>query len=377
MIIDWQANIGTEINPIQYSFNNIIFCNEGGKETMSLVYKNIPPMKENDIPNEIQVINTTGENVYKKIISYDKNCQLNILCTDEIPFFRFQIIYDGYGFLYYPEFKLYERPYLLLESNISAGTNILTITKSLHDSKNLNYLSIGESILFKDYNTEYTINNIVDNTLTYSIYLDRDLEEDYIKNDILIFNNSKYELQLNSNLLNDSTVNDLSPFKFKFINLGATKNYYLTDTIGSVDNFTLINNNYDDFVDLQSDDKYASISNNVDIEYSTTIALNTNLTTSDITMELTGEPDVDIDLYTYITIESSSGIEIVKVTTINSNVNFTIDRGQLGTSVLNHNSGEALVYFSKNIYHLLLPYNKEINYRYVQYRNVDFILNQV
>lgn len=379
MLIDLQGNIGTSINnPTQYSFNDIIFCNTGGKENMSLTFKNIPPMEHNDIPSEIQIKNKDIDSVYKKIKSYNKDCWLNISCTDEIPMFRFQVVYDGYDFLYYPEFKLYERPSLLMDYNVTIGTNIITFDKSSENaSKDIAYLEAGKTIVFKDYNDEYTIQSVTDNPTSYAVYLDRDVDQEYYKNDLIIFNNNKYELQSNSNILTDSTINDLSPFKFKFINSFDAKNWYMLDSLGKEDDYTLTNNVYDQIVDLQGDDKIVSISNDVDITYSDTIALNTNLTISDTVLELTSPPDTPLDVYSYITVKSSSGIEILKIKEVNSTVNFTVDRGQLNTSIYDHNSGEALIYFPKNVYFVMLPYNKELTKRYVAYRNIDFVINQV
>lgn len=379
MLVKLQGNIGNSIdNPIQYSFNDIIFCNLGGKSNMSLMYKNIPPMEHNDISTEIQIKDKDIDTYYKKITSYNKECQLNLSCTDEYPMFRFQIIYDGYDFLYYPEFKLYERPSLLLDYNVSTGTNIIIFEKiSENDTKDLAYLESGKQILFKDYDNEYTIQTVQENDTSYTVYLDRDVDQEYSKNDLIIFNNSKYELQSNSNILTDSTINNLSPFKFKFIDSFNSKNQYMLDSLGKDDTFTLVNNIYNDIVDLQGDDKIVSLSYDVDINYSTTIALNSNLSISDTVMEITSPPDTDIDVYSYITIKSSTGVEIVKVTEVNSNVNYTIERGQLNTTAYEHNSAEALIYFPKNIYFVMLPYNKELTKRYVAYRNIDFVINQV
>jgi hypothetical protein len=54
MLITLQGNIGPSITtPVWNTFNDFIFCNVGGKSTMSLAYKNIPPMEHNDIPTEI------------------------------------------------------------------------------------------------------------------------------------------------------------------------------------------------------------------------------------------------------------------------------------------------------------------------------------
>jgi hypothetical protein len=176
---------------------------------------------------------------------------LNNLCTDEIPMFRFQVIYDGYDFLYYPEFKLYERPSLLLDSNLTAGTNIINFSKNGGNlEKDLLYLEIGQSILFKDYNKEYIINNVVELSNLYTVYLTTDISEDYFKNDLIIFNNVKYEIRENSNILNDSSVNSFSPFKFKFIDTFNSKNYVISDSIGKTSDYILVNNVYNQFVDL-------------------------------------------------------------------------------------------------------------------------------
>jgi hypothetical protein len=162
-----------------------------------------------------------------------------------------QIIYDGYDFLYYPEFKLYERPYLLLEYDTSLGTSILVFSKTgANDTKNLAYLKIGESIWLKDYNTFYTITTVQDAVDTITIYVDRDLEEEYFQNDIIVFNEKKYELQSNSNILNDSTTNTLSPFKFKFINEFDSKTWFMANNIGKSNNFTLVNNDFTNILDL-------------------------------------------------------------------------------------------------------------------------------
>jgi len=103
--------------------------------------------------------------------------------------------------------------------------------------------------------------------------------------------------------------------------------------------------------------------------------LNSNLTISDTILELTSPPNIDLDIYSYLTVKSSSGVEIVKITEVNSNVNFTVERGQLNTIAYDHNSAEALIYFPKNIYFIMLPYNKELTKRYVSYRNIDFVIN--
>jgi len=112
-----------------------------------------------------------------------------------------------------------------LDYNISTGTDIITFDKSSENAeKDLAYLETGKVILFKDYNEEYTIQTVDDNPTTYTVHLDRDIDQDYYKNDLLLFKNDKYELQINSNILTDSTINDLSPFKFKFIDTFDTKN---------------------------------------------------------------------------------------------------------------------------------------------------------
>lgn len=54
MLVNLQANIGTSFASPQYkNFNNFIYCNVGGKNTMSLASKNIPPMEHEDIATEI------------------------------------------------------------------------------------------------------------------------------------------------------------------------------------------------------------------------------------------------------------------------------------------------------------------------------------
>jgi len=120
--------------------------------------------------------------------------------------------------LYYPEFKLYERPYLLLEYDTEVGNNVIYFDKTTgNDLKNLAFLNVGEILYFKDYDVEYNIFSITELVNSYEVYLDRNLDEPYFKNDIILFRNLKYELQANSNILNDSTASTLSPFKIKFI----------------------------------------------------------------------------------------------------------------------------------------------------------------
>jgi hypothetical protein len=218
---------------------------------MALSYKNIPPMEHDDIPAEIWIKNKGMAAVYKKIKSYNKSCWLNAACAEEVPPFRFQIIYDGYDFLYYPEFKLYERPSLLMDYNVTVGNDTIIFDKiSENASKDLAYLETGNIILFNDYDDEYTIQSIVDESTTYVVYLDRDITENYYKNDLIIFKNDKYELQINSNILTDSTTNTLSPFKFKFIDTFDSKNWYMTDSLGKSGTYTLVNGTYDQIVDL-------------------------------------------------------------------------------------------------------------------------------
>ena len=166
MLITLQGNIGPNLTtPIQMDFNDLIYCNEGGKANMSLAYKNIPPMEHNDIPSEIQIRNSAESNAYSKIPSYNKAAWLSGMNLDEIPPFRFQIIYDGYDFLYYPEFKVYERPYLLLEYDTSLGTSSVIFNKEgINDAKNLAFLANGETLWLKDYNVSYTIVSITETT---------------------------------------------------------------------------------------------------------------------------------------------------------------------------------------------------------------------
>jgi hypothetical protein len=92
-------------------------------------------------------------------------------------------------------------------------------------------------------------------------------------------------------------------------------------------------------------------------------------------IELTSEPLIPLDIYSYLTIESSNGLEIVKIINKNSNVSYTVNRAQLGTFALEHSSTSALLYFPKNVYFIMLPYNKSLDKRYVLYRNLSFILS--
>lgn len=378
MLITLQGNIGASITtPIQKSFDDIIFCNTGGKSNMSLTYKNVPPMVHNDIPSELWIKDRTTDSVYSKIQSYSKTPQLSAGSLSEEPPFRFQIIYDGYDFLYYPEFKLYERPYLLLEYDTSLGNNIIRINKDgVNDDKNISYIAIGETITFKDYNTTYTIASVIENSTNYDLYLDRNLDELYYQNDIIVFANLKYEVQSTSNILNDSTISALSPFKFKFINTFNSKTQFMTESLGKSEDYTLINGNYTDIVDIWGDDKFVSLSSNVDTSASATITINVNLNETDTQLELTGAPTTPLDVYSYLTIKSDNGLEIVKITEKLSDILYTIERAQMNTVAIAH-SGSVNVWFPKYIYFVMLPYNKELTKRYVLYRNVDFVLTWV
>lgn len=209
------------------------------------------------------------------------------------------------------------------------------------------------------------------------VYLDRDVEDQYYKNDILVFKDIKYELQESSNILNDSTTNELSPFKFKFINNFNSKNYVMHHGLGQSSNYTLLNNNNTTFVDLWGDDKIASISNSVDIEPDSTIILNTTPTETDTEIELIAAPTIPLDVHSYLTIKSDNGLEIVKILEKTSEVSFVIERGQFDTTPVEHPSLNAQLYFPKYVYFLMLPVNKVLSKRYVIYRNIDFVLTWV
>ena len=380
MLITLQGNVSNTLtNAIQKQFDDFIFSNIGGKPQMALKYKNIPPMEHEDIPTEIQIKDTNIEPDYTKILNYTKSCQLSLSCTDEIPPFRFQVVYDGYDFLYYPEFKLYERPYLLLDADMSLGVNEIVFLKAgNNEMKNLNYISVGESILFKDYGDKYTIISTGETANTISIYLDRNFDNLYFKNDLIIFNEIKYELQSESNILNDSTDNTFSPFKMKFIQKPFNqKNYIFAPNMGKANDFVLVNDVFDDMVDLQGDDKYASISKNVDIQPSPTIALNNSLIASDLVVQFTSDVNELLDIHSYFTVKSTNGVEIFKVESFIDNLSVNVTRGQLGTIALDHNSGSAQIQFPYNIYFILLPQNKKLDKKYIVYRNIDFVLTWV
>jgi hypothetical protein len=135
---------------------------------------------------------------------------------------------------------------------MSLGVNEIVFLKAgNNEMKNLNYISVGESILFKDYGDKYTIISTGETSNTISIFLDRNFDNLYFKNDLIIFNEIKYELQSESNILNDSTDNTFSPFKMKFIQPPFDqKNYTFGPNMGKANDFVLVNNVFDDMVDL-------------------------------------------------------------------------------------------------------------------------------
>jgi len=128
----------------------------------------------------------------------------------------------------------------------------------------------------------------------------------------------------------------------------------MNESLGSSTNYTLLNNDTTTVLDIWGDDKFVSLSQYMDVTASSTIALNINLTELDTVLELTDEYD-KLDIHSYVTIKSSNGIEIVKVTEKISNIRYTIERGQFNTLSVEHNSAEAVLYFPKFVYFILLP----------------------
>jgi hypothetical protein len=180
---------------------------------------------------------------------------LSASCDTEQPIFRFQCIYDGYSFLYYPEFKLYERPYLILDRNYSIGTDTLlfsTVTVGSDNNKNLLQIQNNDILEFLDTGDKYTVigKETIGNDI--SIILNTTLTENHRMNDVVIVKSKRYESKSDSNLMtvaNDKT----SIFKFKFVdenNLNS-KDYAVqpSDTLND-EQSTLLNSNFDDITDI-------------------------------------------------------------------------------------------------------------------------------
>lgn len=382
MLLKIQGNINDSFSsPLQVNQNDIIYCNTGGKPNMSLIAKNIPPMVANTIPQEIQIRDSLESDTYSKIRSYNPSCMLNDQCSTETPFFAFQLIYDGYDFLYYPEFKLYEKPYLILERNYTYGTDTLTfsnIETPLNDNfKNLNFFDAGDILTFLDTEDVYTITEreVVGTDIVF--ILNKALTMDHSINDVCVNDNKKFSDKTDSNLLYENTT--ISLFKFKFcdpLNLN-NKNYAVSEESKIDDTYsTLINNNTTNITDLQGDDKIVSISNNIQIE-ATNIALNNNIDITDIELEFTSNINNILHINSYLTLKNLTTIEIVKVTAILSDTTIKIERGQLDTEIGEFTSATTSLFFPKYIYFQMLPVNKSIDYRYVVYRNIDFVLTWV
>jgi len=298
-------------------------------------------------------------------------------CNTETPFFRFQVIHDGNEFLYYPEFKLYERPYLVLESNFSIGVD--TLTFSTDDNLiNTALITAGCTIEFIDTGDSYVVTekDVVGGETV--LILDDSLSEEHYTNDVLVVKSLKYESTEYSNIMVDDATS-ISPFKFKFIDIEnlTAKDYAVSQSANiSTTSSTLTNADTDSITDLWGDDKIVSISNNIDISESS-IVLNADLEITDTDVEFTADISDILDVNSYFTLSDGDNVEIVKVTEVISTTQVSVNRGQLDTSASAFSSSTTDVYMPKYVYFWMIPFNKYIDYRYLVFRNIDFVLTWV
>lgn len=382
MLIRLQGNVNdTFQNPLWQDQNDIIYCNEGGKQNMSLAAKNIPPMVSGTLPSEIWIRNTGDTELYSKVRSYNSNDMILTSSPDDQPLFRFQLIYDGYDFLYYPEFKLYERPYLVLERNYSTGNDTLMFSgqeSEVHDNAdNINFMDAGDIVTFLDTNDSYTITERSVIGTDVILIFDVPLDQDHHTNDVLVVKTKKYEDKANSNILVENTTTSI--FKFKFVDVNSLGNKTWAVGIATQmddDYYTLLNNNTTAITDLQGDDKLVSISNDVEIVAST-IIINNDIDTSDDEIEFSQDITNELHLNSYITLKSTTDIEIMKVVEILSSISVRVLRAQLETDVADFTSAGSELYLPKYFYFWMLPVNNFIDFRYVVYRNIDFVLTWV
>jgi hypothetical protein len=133
------------------------------------------------------------------------------------------LVYDGFDFLYYPEFKLYERPYVILESSYQIGVDTMIFSGSIttaHDNlKNLGFVEVGDIVRFVDTNDSYTITEkeVVGGNIV--MVFDEAISVNHYINDVMVIINKKYENAEDSNIMNDSTTS--SAFKIKFVNTAS------------------------------------------------------------------------------------------------------------------------------------------------------------
>ena len=382
MLVKLQGNLNSTFeNPLQNNWDDIIYCNTGGKPNMSLMAKNIPPMLTNDIPEEIQIRDSANETIYSKIKSYSSNCFKDELCHTETPFFRFQLVYDGFDFLYYPEFKLYERPYVILESSYQIGVDTMIFSGSIttaHDNlKNLGFVEVGDIVRFVDTNDSYTITEkeVVGGNIV--MVFDEAISVNHYINDVMVIINKKYENAEDSNIMNDSTTS--SAFKIKFVNTASlnSKNQTISQTAKiSTTQSVLYNDNQSQIADLQSDDKIVSLSKNINIAMSN-IVLNSDIDTAGNEVIFTAPITSHLNINSYFTLKSTTNIEIFRVTEILDNMTVRVARGQLNSTAADFTAADVKVYFPLYIYFQMVPFNKYIDFRYVVYRNIDFVLTQV
>ncbi len=374
-----QANINsTLVSPMQIEWNDIIFCNEGGKDNMSYLYRNIPPIEATDLPTEMWVRNTlTGDLLYKKILCYDKDCQSSLSCHSEVPMFRFQIVYDGFDFIYYPELKLYERPYILLEGNYPQGTDEINLS-SVTPAKNYNRISVGDTLTFIDYGDDYVVAGIEISGSTAIISFSEQFDKNYYKNDMMVVKSLKYDSPSDSNLMEDNS--SISPFKFKFIDIANTssKTYKISHTLGVTGSSVLTNDNYNSVLDIWGTLRYASISQDLIIEKAT-LQLDSNLT--DINFEITFTSDIlnYLQVNSLFTLEDRTNdkLEILEVIEIVDSNTIKVARGKHNTQPQSFSSATTDIYFPKYEYFILIPCGFPITSRYVLYRNIDFVLTWV
>ncbi len=381
MLIRTQGNVNdTFDSPLQMDWNDIIFCNEGGKQNMSLAAKNIPPMVSGSIPSEIQIRNTLDSELYYKIRSFDSICYSNMGCTVETPLFRFQVIYDGYDFLYYPEFKLYERPYLVLERNYSIGTDSLTFSgleSSTHDNAdNIPLINVGDILRFLDTGDSYTITQreIIGTDTVY--IFNSPLSMEHLINDVLVVETKKYVEKSDSNIMDNTST---SCFKFKFVDPTSmnAKDYAVTiDAQLSTEFSTLTNDNFSDITDIWGDDKIVSLSHSMEID-AATIVMNNDIDTVDDEIEFNEEIVSLLEINSYFSLKNPTTVEIVRVVEILSNIRVRVMRAQLESIAGDFTAAGTTIYFPKNIYFWMMPVNNYIDFRYIIYRNIDFVLTWV
>jgi len=199
---------------------------------------------------------------------------------------------------------------------------------------------------------------------------------EHLINDVLVVETKKYVEKSDSNIMDNTST---SCFKFKFVDPTSmnAKDYAVTiDAQLSTEFSTLTNDNFSDITDIWGDDKIVSLSHSMEID-AATIVMNNDIDTVDDEIEFNEEIVSLLEINSYFSLKNPTTVEIVRVVEILSNIRVRVMRAQLESIAGDFTAAGTTIYFPKNIYFWMMPVNNYIDFRYIIYRNIDFVLTWV